>query len=159
MFNKMVEKEKNTNEKTTNVSASRDIPAPLERVWAIVSDVDNEPKYYSGLNSVKNVSKNDNVIEREVTVGFRGGGQKSRQRVEIDNQNKLVIVTIIEGHIKGTRIVSLTPTGDNNSKTNVNVSWALDLSAIPFVGRSIVRRNLEKTTEDALTRLAEEFGS
>lgn len=154
MFNKMVEK--NTDGKTTSIAAGRDISAPLETVWAIVSDVDNEPKYYSGLSSVKNVAKDDNVIEREVTVGFRGGGQRGRQRVEIDNQNKQVVVTNLEGHIKGTRTVTLTPAGD---KTRVNILWSLDLSAIPFMGKSIVKRNLEKTTEDALARLAEELGS
>lgn len=154
MFNKMAQ-EKNENEKTTVIEASSDISAPLERVWATVSDVDSEPKYYSGLNSVRNIRKDGNTVEREVTVGFRG--QSSRQRVEIDNQNKSIIVTNLDGHIRGKRTVVLTP-GDNGA-TKVSISWALDLSDIPFIGRSIVRKNLEKSTDDALKRLSEELGT
>lgn len=152
MYNKMVQ-EKNEN-KTTVITASRDIPAPVEKVWAIVSDVDNEPKYYSGLNSVKNTRKEGNIVEREITVGFRG--QSSRQRVEIDNQGKSIIVTNLDGHIRGTRTVSLTSVG---SATRVSISWVLDLTDIPFIGRSIVRKNLEKSTDDALKRLSEELGT
>lgn len=154
MFNKTAQ-EKNENEKTTVIEASRDISAPLEKVWATVSDVDSEPKYYSGLNSVSNIRKDGNIVEREVTVGFRN--QSSRQRVEIDDRNKSIIVTNLDGHIRGTRTVALTP-GDNGT-TRMSISWALDLADIPFIGKNIVRKNLEKSTGDALKRLSEELDS
>jgi hypothetical protein len=63
----------------TEINASRDIPAPLDRVWEIVSDVDSEPRYWRDLHSIYNISRNGNFIEREVTVGFRDA--KSRQIV------------------------------------------------------------------------------
>jgi uncharacterized protein YndB with AHSA1/START domain len=47
------------------INANKVISAPLHRVWSIVSDVDSEPRYWQDLHSVYNISRNDNVIERE----------------------------------------------------------------------------------------------
>ena len=58
---------------------SLEVPAPFDRVWDIVADVDNDPKYWSNLHTVDNIGKDGNVIEREVTVGFR----KSKSRKTI----------------------------------------------------------------------------
>lgn len=65
----------------TEINASRDISASIERVWEIVSDVDSESRYWRDLHAIYNISRNGNVIEREVTVGFRD--TKSRQIVEL----------------------------------------------------------------------------
>lgn len=35
--------------KTININASQVVAAPLDKVWDIIADVDNDPKYYSGL--------------------------------------------------------------------------------------------------------------
>src|SRR5918992_1548779 len=49
------------------INASRDVSAPLDRTWNIVADVDNEPRYWHGTKTVKNISKVDDKIEREGT--------------------------------------------------------------------------------------------
>jgi hypothetical protein len=61
-----------------------------------------------------------------------------------------------EGPVKGTRVVTLIPVnGDNNkNKTNIDVSWNIDLSNIPILGRSIVKNNLANDTKEALSRIA-----
>ena len=53
------------------INASREISAPIDRIWNIVADVDNEPRYWRGTKTVKNISKADNKIEREVTIAFK----------------------------------------------------------------------------------------
>jgi uncharacterized protein YndB with AHSA1/START domain len=45
------------------ITASREISAPLDRVWSIVSDVDSEPRYWRDLHAVYNISRTGNVIE------------------------------------------------------------------------------------------------
>ncbi len=35
------------------VNASREMSAPVDRIWNIVADVDNEPKYWRGTKTVK----------------------------------------------------------------------------------------------------------
>ena len=45
--------------------------------------------------------------------------------------------------------------GDNNkNKTNIDISWNIDLSNIPILGRSIVKNNLANDTKEALSRIA-----
>jgi uncharacterized protein YndB with AHSA1/START domain len=53
------------------IEVNKLISAPLDRVWSIVLDVDREPRYWQDLHSVYDISRNGNIIEREVTVGFR----------------------------------------------------------------------------------------
>lgn len=45
------------------------IDIPRERVWQIVSDVDNDPYFWRGITSARNLSKNGNTIIREVILG------------------------------------------------------------------------------------------
>jgi carbon monoxide dehydrogenase subunit G len=134
----------------TEINASREIPAPLDRVWNIVSDVDSEPRYWRDLHAVYNISRNGNVIEREVTVGFRN--LKGRQIVEL-HPKKSIEVTLTEGPMTGNRIITLIPSGDETA-TKVSVSWDVKLSGIPLLFRSVVRERIAEGTEEALDRIA-----
>ena len=140
-------------EKVTTISKSRKMRATLDRVWEVVSDVDNETKYYDGLNSVKNLSKIGNVIEREVVVGYLR--HEGRQTVTLDPK-KSVEVKMTEGPMIGTRITTLSPLSDSN--TRVDVSWRVEFRVPTFV-RGMVKREVEKGTEHALDRIAREAES
>src|SRR5919201_6174594 len=111
--------------KTININASQVVAAPLDKVWDIVADVDNDPKYYNGLNDIKNISKDGNRIEREVTVGFLK--HKARQTI-ILNPKKSVEVRMTQGPIQGTRITTLSQV--NEDKTRIDVSWNFTPSGI-----------------------------
>jgi uncharacterized protein YndB with AHSA1/START domain len=50
------------------IRVSREISAPVNKVWAIVSDIDNEAKYWSIIKNITNINKTDTITEREVTV-------------------------------------------------------------------------------------------
>src|SRR5215510_8684107 len=99
------------------ISTSREMAAPLDKVWDIVADVDNEPQYWHGTKTVKNISKSGNTIEREVTISFKDS--KCRQTVVL-NPKKSVEIAITDGPLKGTKIVSLSPSGDS---TRIDVVW------------------------------------
>jgi|ERR671911_1813901 carbon monoxide dehydrogenase subunit G len=135
------------------INTSREIFAHLDRVWNIISDIDSEPRYWRGLNAVYNVSKKGNVIEREVTVGFRD--LKGRQTVVL-YPKKSIEATLTEGPMTGTRIITLIPSSDKETTTTkVNVSWDIKLSDnIPLLFRSIVRERIAEATEEALDRIA-----
>jgi ribosome-associated toxin RatA of RatAB toxin-antitoxin module len=132
---------------------SREVRASLDRLWEIVSDVDNDPNYYDGLNSIKNLSKKGNVIEREVVVGYLK--HEGRQTVTL-NPKKSVEVKMTEGPLIGTRLTTLSPVGDSN--TRVDVSWRIEFR-VPIFVRGMVKREVEKGTENALERIAEEAES
>jgi len=68
------------------------------------------------------------VIERGVTVGFRNS--KGRRKVVL-NPKKSVETRLIDGPITGTRVITLSPSIDN--KTEINVSWNIELSGTPNI--------------------------
>jgi hypothetical protein len=131
---------------------SLEVSAPLDRVWDI-ADVDNDPKYWPNIHTVNNISKDWNVVEREVTIGLRKS--KSRQTILL-NPKKSVEITMTAGPVRGTRVVTVSPMdGDNHkTKTKIEISWNIELSGIPILGRSIVKNNLANDTKEALSRIA-----
>jgi hypothetical protein len=50
------------------IKVSREISAPVDKVWNIISNVDNETKYWSTFKAIKNINKTGNTTEREVTL-------------------------------------------------------------------------------------------
>jgi carbon monoxide dehydrogenase subunit G len=130
------------------INASREVSAPLDRVWDIVADVDNEPRYWHGTKTVKNISKSGNTIEREVTIAFKDS--KCRQTV-ILRPKKSVEITITEGPLKGTKVVTLNPSGD---KTRIEVVWDVKLIGLLGLFTGIVKKHIAEGTEEALERIA-----
>lgn len=127
------------------ISASRAVPAPLNRVWEVVADVDNEPRHWRGLSSVRNISRNGNVIEREVTVGAMNF--RSLQTVVL-NPKRSIETTMTEGVMTGSRTITLSPLGDEG--TRVDVSWDIEMPGIPSLFKGNVKNGIAKGTEGAL---------
>ena len=130
------------------ISASREIAAPVSRVWQIVSDVDNEPKYWHGTKTVKNIRKSGNTIEREVTIAFRDS--LCRQIVVLDPE-KSVEITITEGPMKGTKKVTLSPVGE---MTRIDAIWDIKLAGFLGMFSGMVKKHIAVGTEEALDRIA-----
>lgn len=130
------------------IHVDREVSAPIDRVWNIVADIDNEHQYWRGLKAIKNTSKNSKVIEGEVRIGLRNIA--SHQAVVL-NPKKSVEITITEGPVRGTRVVTLIPSGDN--KTKICVSWDFKPSGIPIMFIGTVKRYLSEVTEEALNRI------
>ena len=133
------------------IKTSQEIPASLDRVWDVVSDVHSEPRYWRDLHAVYNVRRDGNVIEREVTVGNRNS--KGRQIVVL-HPKKSIEVRLTAGPMIGTRIISLIPSSSDNETTKVNVSWDVKLSGIPLLFRGVVRERIAEGTKEALDRIA-----
>jgi len=130
------------------INASREIAAPVSRVWQIVSDVDNEPKYWLGTKTVKNIRKSGNTIEREVTIAFRDS--LCRQTVVLDPE-KSVEITITEGPMKGTKKVTLSPVGE---MTRIDAIWDIKLAGFLGMFSGMVKKHIAEGTEEALDRIA-----
>jgi ribosome-associated toxin RatA of RatAB toxin-antitoxin module len=131
------------------INASREVSASLDRTWNIVADVDNEPQYWHGTKTVKNISKAGNKIEREVTISFKDS--KCRQTVVL-NPKKSVEIMITEGPIKGTKTVMLNPAG--NLKTRIDVVWNIKLAGFLGMFTGMVKKHIAEGTEEALARIA-----
>jgi uncharacterized protein YndB with AHSA1/START domain len=135
------------------IKVTREVPAPIERVWNIVSDIDNEAKYWSIIKNITNINKTDTITEREVTVQAGPGGEaRTHQIVAVDPDQFVVKMNITEGPITGNRLITLT--SENNTTTRVDAVWGIDLSEIPLLGKGFAKDSFQKTTEDALSNIA-----
>ena len=137
----------------TSFSVSRDITAPLDHVWDIISNVDNETQYWSSFKAIKNINKTDNVVEREVTIIAGPQNDTSHQSVTLYPEQMKIQTNLTEGLITGSRILELEPIYDNKSR--IHVIWNIELSGIPIVSRGIAENGIKQTTVEALLRIAE----
>jgi ribosome-associated toxin RatA of RatAB toxin-antitoxin module len=131
------------------VNASREMSAPVDRIWNIIADVDNEPKYWRGTKTVKNIHKAENKIEREVTIAFKDS--KCRQTVLL-NPKKSVEIMITRGPIRGSKTVLLNPL--DNHKTRIDVVWNIKLTGFLGLFTVMVKRHIAEGTDEALVRIA-----
>jgi hypothetical protein len=111
------------------INASREVTTSVDKIWNIVSYVDNDPQYWSGIKEVKNVNTKSNVIERDITTV---NNAEAHQIVTLDPK-KSIIINQTAGPITGTRTLILSPSG--TTRTKIDVSWNMDLSGIPIIGK------------------------
>lgn len=144
------------------IKASREISSPIDQVWNVVSDIDNETKYWSTFKGIKNISTatinmTANTTEREVTIEAGPLGETVTHQFVTVNLEQFVIETnITEGPVTGTRTLTLSPSSITNA-TRIDVLWNMDLSGIPFFGRGFAKDGILRTTEEALTNIAAEL--
>jgi ribosome-associated toxin RatA of RatAB toxin-antitoxin module len=127
---------------------SREIAAPIDKVWGIVSDIDNEAQYWHGTKSVRNLSRDGNVVKREVVIAFKDS--KTLQTVTL-NPKTSIDTRITEGPIMGSRVITLS---EAEGKTKVNVAWDFKLAGFLSVFSGMVKKHIAEGTEQALERIA-----
>jgi uncharacterized protein YndB with AHSA1/START domain len=137
------------------IKVTREISAPIDQVWNIVSDVNSETQYWPTTKSIKNINKtNDNIIEREVTIRAGPQDATTHQFVTLNPEQRLIQTNITEGSITGSRVLMLNPSFEDN-KTKVDILWKVDMSGIPAIARGFAKDNFMKTTEEALSKIAQ----
>jgi uncharacterized protein YndB with AHSA1/START domain len=143
------------------IKASREISAPIDQVWNVVSDVDNETKYWSTFKAIKNINTTSinmtsNTTEREVTIQTGPLGETvTHQFVTVNPEQFVVETNITEGPVTGTRVLILSPSSNANA-TKIDVLWNVDMSGIPIFGKGFARDGIMRTTEEVLGRIAAE---
>jgi uncharacterized protein YndB with AHSA1/START domain len=141
------------------IKASREISSPIDQVWNVVSDVDNETKYWSTFKTIKNVNMTAinmtaNTTEREVTLVTGPLGETiTHQFVTVNPEQFVVETNITEGPVTGTRTLALSPSSNTNA-TKIDVFWNVDMSGIPIFGRGFAKDGIMRTTEEALSNIA-----
>ena len=144
------------------IKVSRDIYAPMEQVWNIISDIDNETKYWSTFKAIKNINMNAinmtaNTTEREVTLATGPFRETITQQFVTVNPEKFVVETnITQGPVTGTRTLTLSPSSSNSNATKIDVFWNIDMTGIPIFGRGFAKDGIMRTTEEALNNIAAE---
>lgn len=131
------------------IQVSRELAAPLDKVWEIIADVDREPEFWYGTKSIKNTKKIGKIIEREVVISFRNSICK--EIVTIDPK-KSIKIRIIDGPMKGTKNIMINDVGNN--KTRIDVEWDIKLAGFLGMFTRMVKKHISEGTEEALERIS-----
>ncbi len=127
-----------------------EINAPVDKVWEIVSDIDNEPKFWKGTKEIRNISKEGNIINREVTIAFRD--QKCLQEVKLEPKEKIE-VKFLKGIIEGEKNLFLISNGE---KTTFRTVWDIKLSGMMSMFTGMLKKHIRSGTEQAMQSIKEE---
>lgn len=134
----------------TLINASVQIKAPLDKVWDIVSDLDNEPKFWKGTKEVKNISKENNLVRREITIAFRD--KKCLQDVSLYPKEKIE-ANFTKGIIQGTKTINLSSKGET---TKLETIWDIKLGGMMGMFTGMIKKHIKNGTEQALQSIKEE---
>jgi len=132
------------------IEVTVEINATNDKVWEIISDIDNEPKFWKGTKNVKNISKNDNVIHREVTIAFRD--QKCLQEVTLEPKRK-IDAKFTKGIINGSKTMTIST---KENKTILVTSWDMKLTGIMGMFTGVIKNHIKSGTEQAMQSIKEE---
>jgi len=126
------------------IDTSVDINAPIDRVWDIISDLDNEPKFWKGTKETRIISRDGNVVTREITIAFRDS--KCMQKITIQPKEK-IYAEFTKGIIKGSKTLILKPKDDSSL---LEANWDVKMSGLAGMFTGMIKKHIRSGTEQAL---------
>lgn len=120
-------------------------------MWQVVSDLDNEPKFWKGTKQVRNITKEGNTITREVTIAFKDS--KCMQTVTLI-PNEKIFAEFTEGIINGTKTITLAP---EEGGTKLEAVWDIKLSGMMGMFTGMVKKHIKSGTEQAIQAIKQEI--
>ena len=129
------------------IEVSVQIDAPKDKVWEIVSDIDNEPTFWKGTKETKNISKEGNTVKREIIIAFRD--QKCLQDVTLYPKERIEAV-FTKGIIDGTKTINLVSQED---KTTLETKWDIKLSGMMGMFTGMIKNHIKSGTAQAMQKI------
>jgi hypothetical protein len=141
-------------EQTYTINATKVVNTSKDKVWNIISNVDKNPDYWP-ISIVKNISKSDNTVEREVTVPAPPFmDNKAHQITTIIPEQFTIVENQTQGAVTGVKIISLQQAGSDSNKTEVSIIWNLDMSKIPDIGKGFAKDGISNSVDEALNKIS-----
>jgi Polyketide cyclase / dehydrase and lipid transport len=134
----------------TQIKVSTKIRSSIDKVWKIISDLDNETKFWKGTKEIHNISKEGNKIKREVIIAFRDS--KCFQEVTLYPKERIEVL-FTEGIIKGTKTIILKPL---ENEVLLETIWDMKLSGMMGIFTSMIGKHVKNGTEQALQSIKKE---
>ena len=128
----------------TIINSSIDINASIEKVWNIISDLDNEPNFWKGTKESRTISKDGNVVVREIIIAFRDS--KCMQKITLYPKEK-IYAEFTDGILKGSKTLNL------KSKENslwLEVEWVIKMTGLAGMFTGMLKGHVKGGTEQAL---------
>ena len=127
-----------------SIQVETEIDATPEKVWEVVSDIDNEPKFWKGTKAVRNLEKDGNKIKREITIAFRD--QKCMQEVTLEPKER-IRAKFTKGIIDGEKVVSVF---QRDGKTVLQTVWDIRLTGMMGMFTGMIKKHIKSGTEQAM---------
>ena len=135
------------------IDTSVDINASVDKVWDIISDLDNEPKFWKGTKETRTISKDGNVITREIIIAFRDS--KCMQKITLQPKEK-IHAKFTKGIIKGSKTMNLMSKKDG---CMLDAKWDIKMSGLAGMFTGMVSKHIRGGTEQALELIKQEAES
>ena len=126
------------------IDTSIEIKAPIDKVWDIISDLDNEPKFWRGTKETKIISRDGNVIIREIIIAFRDS--KCMQKITLEPKER-IHAEFTEGIIKGSKTLNLKSKDDGSL---LEANWDVKMSGLAGMFTGMIKKHIRNGTEQAM---------
>lgn len=127
----------------TEIDVTVQVNAPQDKVWRIISDIENDTRYWNEISRIKTLSRERNVVLREVKMS---DGTTCLQKVVLFPKEGIHIRWTI-GKNTGIRDIMLT---GNGSSTIVRIQTSYKTLPYPDAQNDSLAK-MQKETEAALT--------
>ena len=134
-----------------SIEVEIEINASIDEVWNIISDIDNEPKFWKGTKEIRNISKENGKIKREITIAFRD--QKCMQEVSLQPKERIE-AKFTKGIISGQKIITLEP---REEKTMLRTVWDIKLTGMMGMFTGMIKKHIKSGTEQAMQNIKKEI--
>ncbi|HHZ98454.1 MAG TPA: SRPBCC family protein, partial [Candidatus Marinimicrobia bacterium] len=115
--------------------------------------LDNEPKFWKGTKETKIISRDGNIVTREIIIAFRDS--RCMQTITIQPKEK-IHAEFTKGIIKGSKTISLEAKKDGCS---LNAKWDIKMSGLAGMFTGMVSKHVRSGTEQALELIKQEAES
>jgi len=132
------------------IKASIIINSTLDKIWNLISDINNEPEFWKGTKSIRNISQNGNTTKREITIAFKD--KKCLQDVTLYPKEKVEAI-FIEGIINGRKTVSI---HEIDNGYELEAIWDIKLSGMMGMFTGMIKKHIQSGTEQALIEIKRE---
>ena len=132
------------------IKASVTINTTLDKIWSVISDINNEPEFWKGTKSIRNISQDGNTTKREITIAFKD--KKCLQDVTLYPKEKVEAI-FIKGIINGRKTVSI---HEIDNGYELEAIWDIKLSGMMGMFTGMIKKHIQSGTEQALTEIKRE---
>jgi hypothetical protein len=132
------------------IMASVIINSTVDKIWEIISDINNEPEFWKGTKSIRNISQEGNTTKREITIAFKD--KKCLQNVTLYPKEKVEAI-FTKGIINGRKIVTLQQAGNG---CKLEAMWDIKLSGMMGIFTGMIKKHIQSGTEQALVEIKRE---
>ena len=122
----------------------------LDKIWNVISDINNEPEFWKGTKSIRNISQEGNTTKREITIAFKD--KKCLQDVTLYPKEKVEAV-FTKGIINGRKTITIQEINDGYELEAV---WDIKLSGMMGMFTGMIKKHIQSGTEQALIEIKRE---